>query len=703
MSTPRPLDALFCPRSVAVVGASRRRDTVGGAVFANLLKGGFQGPVYPVNPSSASVQSVRAWPTLESLPEVPELVVVAVPAPQVPGVVEAAARLGVGAAIVLTAGFREIGEAGRQAEAAIRATARGANMRLLGPNCLGAQNPDPKVRLDATFATTFAPDGGVAYASQSGALGLAALDYAFELGIGFSAFASLGNKADISGNDLLEHFEGDPRTKVVLLYLESLGNPMRFREIAGRVGRTKPIAMVKSGRSGSGARAAGSHTGALAGPDSAISALCAQAGVIRADTLEQLFDVAMVLANQPLPKGRRVAVVTNAGGPGILATDALEAAGLLVPRLSAGTEAALKAVLRPEASVQNPVDVLADSDPQGYGAAMRHVLEDPEVDAVVALYVPPVTSSAEAMAAAIVEAAARSDKPVLSCFMGSHGVPEALASLHRRNVPSFRFPEGAAKALALAVSYAEWREAPAASPEATPPAPLSALEALRRARTRLGAEGGWLVAGELADFARAWGLSLAPQRRVSPSPEAAEEAAAELGFPVVLKAEVDGLVHKTEAGAVALGLSNRAQVREAAQRMLSLEPRGLVVQQQISGGEEWLVGAVRDPHYGPLVAVGAGGTRAELWRDTCQRLAPLSSVDVEALLEQPRVGKTLHGFRGAPAGDRDALARLVRSLAAAACAHPDIAELELNPVKVQPVGKGAVAVDMRVHLARAQG
>ncbi len=700
MAIDRSLASLFRPRSVAVVGASRRPGSVGGAVFANLLKGGFQGPAYPVNAKAAHVQSVRAWPTLESLPEVPELVVVAVPSAQVPEVVERAAKLGVGATIVLTAGFREVGEAGRLAESRLVESARAAKMVLLGPNCLGAQNPDPAVRLDATFATTFAPDGGVAYASQSGALGLAALDYARELGIGISAFASLGNKADVSGNDLLEHFESDPRTQVVLLYLESLGNPARFREIAARVGRKKPIAMVKSGRSSSGARAAGSHTGALAGPDAAISALCAQTGVIRADTLEQLFDVAMVLVNQPAPRGRRVGVVTNAGGPGILATDALEAAGLLVPRLSAGTERTLRGLLKAEASVQNPVDVLADSDPEAYRAALQHVLADPEVDAVVALYVPPVTSHAESVAAAIVQAAAGTDKPVLSCFMGSHGVPEALASLHKKKVPSFRFPEGAAKALALAVAYAEWRDTPPSRVEATPPAPPAAVALLARARARLGPQGGWLDAAEAASFAAAWGLSLVAERRVEPSAGAAEAAAAELGFPVVLKAEVEGVVHKTEAGAVALGLTSVEQVRAAAQRMAVLDPLAFVVQRQLEGGEEWLVGAVRDPLYGPLVAVGAGGARAELWRDTCQRLAPLAAADVEALLEGPRVGQTLHGFRGAPPLDRNALEHQVRALAAAACAHPELAELEMNPVRVQRQGHGAIAVDLRVHLGR---
>lgn len=695
------LKSLLRPRSVCVVGASDSRESVGGAVFSNLIKGGFKGPVYPVNARRSHVQSVHAYRRLRDLPEVPELVVVAVPAPRVIEVVREAAQLGVKGAVVLSAGFREVGAPGRVMEAELVAVARDAGMRLLGPNCLGLQNPDPEVRLDATFATTFAPDGGVAFASQSGALGLAALDYARELGLGFSFFASLGNKADVSGNDLLEHIDSDGRTRVVLLYLESLGNAHRFREIAARVGRKTPIALVKSGRSGAGVRAAGSHTGALAGPDAAISALCAQTGVVRADTLEQLFDVAMVLANQPLPKGRRVAVVTNAGGPGILAADALEAAGLVVPSLAPATEAALRQVLRPEASVGNPVDVLADSEPAVYRSALKAVLDDKGIDAVLALYVPPITREAEQMAGAIVEAAAGTDKPILSCFLGSHGVPAALASLHARKIPSFRFPEGAAKALALAVSYAEWRAAPVDAPEVELQAPAAALEVLASARARLGAQAGWLEATEVAAFAEAWGLPLAPYRHVAPTLEAAEEAAKALGYPVVLKAEVEGLVHKTEAGAVALHLDSGAAVREAASRMLELSPRRFLVQKEVEGGEEWLVGAIRDPSYGPLVTVGAGGTRAELWRDVHQRLAPLSATDVEALVSIPKVGRTLQPWRGRPAGDKDALTKLVRRLAAVASAHPELSELEINPVRVHPKGQGVVALDLRVHLGPA--
>ncbi|MFZ5469110.1 MAG: acetate--CoA ligase family protein [Myxococcota bacterium] len=701
MERARPsLDAIFRPRSVAVVGASRNPLTVGGAAFANLLRGGFQGPVYPVNRCAQSVQSVRAYPCLSELPEVPQLVVVAVPSRHVLEVVREAAGLGVQGAIVLTAGFREVGPEGSELEAKLLALARAANMRLLGPNCLGAQNPDPAVRLDATFATTFAPDGAVAFASQSGALGLAALDYAAQMGIGISAFASLGNKADLSGNDLLEHWENDPRTKVILLYLESLGNPARFREIAARVGRKKPIALVKSGRSGSGARAAGSHTGAMVGPDRAIGALCEQTGVIRAETIEDLFDVATVLANQPLPAGRRVAVVTNAGGPGILAADALESAGLIVPRMSEETETALRQTLRPEASVANPIDVLADTPADVYRRALELALADPLIEAVVALYVPPVTRGALAAAQAVISAARGATKPVLTCFLGSHGVLEALAALRAEHVPSFRFPEGAARALARAVSYAEWKDRPAATPMPVPAAPAAATLVLKKARQRLGAPGGWLDAAEAMAFAEAWGLPMVPYRRVAPTLEAAQRAAAELGFPVVLKADAEGLLHKTEAGAVALSLTSPEAVRAAAEKMRPLEPRAFLVQRMLQDGDEWLVGAVRDRTYGPLVAVGAGGTWANLWKDTHLRVAPLSAADVEALLSRPRIGKTLHGFRSRPPSDADALARFVRTLASAACAHADVGEVEANPVLVFPAGRGVVALDFRVHLSQ---
>lgn len=688
---------LFAPRSVAVIGASRRPGSVGGAVLHNLLRGGFQGPVYPVNPSAPFVQSVRAYPSLHALPEVPDLAVVVVPAAEVLAVVAEAAELHVPAVCVISAGFGEIA-AGRERERELARRAREGGFRLLGPNCLGLQNADPRVQLDATFATTFAPDGRIAFASQSGALGLAALDYAQELGIGFSLFASLGNKADVSGNDVLEYLGGDPRTRVILLYLESLGNPRHLREIAERVGREKPIAIVKSGRSGAGARAAGSHTGAITGPDAAVSALCRQTGVIRAETLEELFDVAMVLANQPLPSGDRVGVVTNAGGPGILAADALEAAGLHVPRLAAEIEARLREVLPPAASVNNPIDILADSSAEVYGRALAIAHDDPNLDALLAIFVPPITTQAPAVAAAIVDVGSRAKKPILSCFMGTHGVPESLRSLHTGHVPSFRFPEGAAQALALVTAHSRWSRTPLARQLEAGATPAEASRAVEVARKRLGSAGGWLNAEEAAAFCRAWGLTLPPSRVVAASPAAAAEAAAELGYPVVLKALRAGLLHKSREGGVALDLGGPPALREAAARMAALGPEGFLVQKQIAGGEEWLAGVIRDRDYGPLVTAGAGGTRAEIWHDVEQRLAPLTQSDLDALIDRPRFARTLAGGAHGMPGDRTALAAFVRQLSFAALAHPEVEEMEANPLLVLPAGEGAVAVDVRIRI-----
>ncbi|MHB8419832.1 MAG: acetate--CoA ligase family protein [Myxococcales bacterium] len=696
------LARLFAPRSVAVVGASRRAGSVGGAILHNLLRGGFQGPVYPVNAAAAFVQSVRAHPSLRALPEVPDLAVIAVPAEEVIAIVREAGKLHVPAVCVISAGFGEVA-AGRGLERELANAVREAGLRLLGPNCLGLQNADPRVRLDATFATTFAPEGRIGFASQSGALGLAALDYAQELGIGFSLFASLGNKTDVSGNDILEYLGHDERTRVILLYLESLGNPQHLRQIAERVGREKPIALVKSGRSGAGARAAGSHTGAITGPDAAVSALCKQTGMIRAETLEELFDVAMVLANQPLPRGDRVGVVTNAGGPGILAADALEAAGLHVPPLTAESQARLREALPAAGSVGNPIDILADSSAEVFGRALAIAHDDPQLDALLAIFVPPIITQAEAVAAAIVGVAARATKPILSCFMGTHGVPESLRSLHTGHVPSFRFPEGAAQALALVSAHARWRLKPAAALLQPTAVPDEALRALRLARERLGPPGGWLSAQEAALLCRAWGLTAPAERLVAPTVAAAEAAAAELGYPVALKVQRQGLVHKASEGGVALGLGGPRELREAVSRLLHLAPESLLLQRQVGGGEEWLVGAIRDPDYGPLITVGAGGTRTEIWHDVEQRLAPLTQRDLDALLDRPRFARTLAGNGGRKPGDRAALADFVRQLSFAALSHPEIEEMEANPLLVLPAGEGAVAVDVRARIGACGG
>jgi acetyl coenzyme A synthetase (ADP forming)-like protein len=370
------IEAILRPRSVAVIGASRERGTVGAEIFHNLLEHGFQGPVYPVNPKADVVQSVHAYPTIEDVPGEVDLAVVVVPALRVIDVVEACGRKGVRAVVVISAGFKETGSEGVERERRLLEIVRRFDMRLVGPNCLGVLNTESGVRLDATFAPTFPPAGPVAFSSQSGALGLAILELAAKLGIGISQFVSVGNKADVSGNDLIEFWEKDAATKIILLYLESFGNPRRFLEIARRVGRRKPIVAVKSGRTKAGVRAASSHTGSLAGADTAVSAVCEQAGVIRTDTIEDLFDVGMLLANQPVPRGPRVGIVTNAGGPGIMASDACETNGLEVVTLEESTVSALKAFLPAEASTRNPVDMIASATPESFEKAVRLIAND---------------------------------------------------------------------------------------------------------------------------------------------------------------------------------------------------------------------------------------------------------------------------------------------------------------------------------------
>ena len=458
------LNALFAPRSIAVIGAGRERGSVGGEIFHNLLTHAFTGPVYPVNAKAKTVQSVRAYASIQDVPDDVDLAVIVVPRDFVQGVVEDCGRKGVKALIVISAGFGETGETGGALQAKLLATVRELGMRMVGPNCLGVLTTDPAVRMDASFAPTWPPRGRVSFSSQSGALGLAILDYAKALGIGVRSFVSVGNKADISGNDLIEWWETDPETDVILLYLESFGNPRKFINLARRVAKEKPIVAVKSGRTAAGSRAASSHTGALAGEDSAVDALFAQTGVIRTDTIEELFDMSMLLANQPVPASNRLAIVTNAGGPGIMATDACESRGLVVTPLSEATMEKLRGFLPSEASVKNPVDMIASASAESYGKAVRVLLEDPQVDSLLVIFVPPIITEAPAVAAAVREALATTpaakEKTILACFLGTRGVPESLVTLQAGKVPSYAFPEAAAIALSRAVDYGKWKRLP---------------------------------------------------------------------------------------------------------------------------------------------------------------------------------------------------------------------------------------------------
>src|SRR3990172_3948341 len=454
----------FQPHSVAVIGASRQRGTIGAEIFHNLLKDGFSGVVYPVNPQAEAIGGVKAYPSLMDVPGDVDLAIVCVPAERVLDVADDCARKGVRGIVVISAGFRETGEAGAEREQALLAKARSYGMRLIGPNCMGVLNTHPGVSLNGTFSPVFPPAGNVALESQSGALGLALLDYARQLNIGLSTFVSVGNKADVSGNDLVQYWEQDPATDVILLYLESFGNPKKFARLARRISAHKPIVAVKSGRTAAGSRAAASHTGALATLDVASDALFRQAGVIRVDTLEQLFDVANLLAHQPVPQGRRVGILTNAGGPGILAADACEGQGLHVAPLSEETKAQLREILPPEAGFANPVDMIASASAEQYGRALRVLLQDSNIDSVIAIFIPPLVTQAQDVGAAIRDAAVecKGPKTLVACFMSTRGAPPELSG-EGFTIPSFAFPEAAAMALARACEHAEWKKRPRGS------------------------------------------------------------------------------------------------------------------------------------------------------------------------------------------------------------------------------------------------
>jgi acetate---CoA ligase (ADP-forming) len=678
------LAPFFRPASVAVIGASRRRGSIGGELFRNILAGDFTGAAYPVNVKSEPVAGVQAYAKIAEIAGEIDLAVICLPGELVLGAAEESLQKGVRALCVISAGFAEIGPEGIERQEQLLSLARAHGARIVGPNCLGIASA--AVSLNATFAPRAFPKGRIGFSSQSGALGLALLERAEARGLGLSAFVSIGNKADVSSNDLLEWWEDDPETDLVLLYLESFGNPRKFARIARRLARRKPILAMKSGTTKAGQKAAGSHTAALAGSEAAVDALFHQAGVIRAGTLGELLDIASLLSAQPAPLGRRVAVVTNAGGLGILCADACEAAGLELPTLTEETRAALAAVLPSEASVANPIDMLGSATAASYEKALPLILADPGVDALIALFVPPVAVTAWDVGAAIAAAAEAGppDKPVLASIIAADGTPPTLGG-----VPSFAYPESAARALGRACQRADWLHTSSGIvPELGGIDQAAAAEIVER-------NDGWLTPGDARRLLDAYGIPLVGERVVDTADDAVA-AAAELGYPVVVKTAAAG-AHKTESGGVALDLEDEAAVRAAVGRI------GLpvLVQPMIEGCAELLAGVVQDPVFGPLVAFGPGGVFAELIGQVAFRLAPLTDVDADELVTGGKAGALVAGYRGGAASDDRALVDLVLRLARLAEDFPEVAELDLNPVL--GLEQGCVAVDARIRVSRAAG
>jgi acetyl coenzyme A synthetase (ADP forming)-like protein len=694
------LDALFRPRSVAVIGASRDRRTVGGAILHNLLSCEFQGQVFAVNPSAAVVHSLKAYPSVEAIPDPVDLAVIAVPKRHVPAAVDACGRKGVRGVVVITAGYKEVGEAGAAEEQALLAQARRHGMRLVGPNSMGLMNMHPALRLQASFSSQDPAPGNVAFSSQSGALGEAILALLRERGLGLSMFCSLGNKADVSGNDLLEYWEHDAQTRVILMYLESFGNPQKFLQICRRVTRTTPILAVKAGRTAAGARAAASHTGSLAGADTAVESLLAQGGVIRATTIEELFVYASAFATQPVPAGPRVAIVTNSGGPGILATDACVEMGLEIPPLAEATRARMRAVVAPEASLANPVDMIATAAGAQYEACLRAVAEDPAIDAVIAMFTSLEMIDGPSVADGIIRGAGGCGKPVVVCFMGSVRAREAIDAMRGAGLAVYTFPEDAARALAAMVRYRRWLDRPAGQ---VPRFDDLRLDAIRAVFAAVRADGRTqLTLAEAQRVMEACGVPGLPWHEAG-TPDEAAAAAATLGMPVAVKVSSARLVHKSDSGGVRLGLASAEAVHAAATEMVAAARAGdpaatLVVQRMATGGTEVIIGATRDPKFGPVIMFGLGGVFVEVLKDVVFRVHPISDVDATEMVRGIRAFPILAGVRGHAAVDLAVLEQALLRLSQLLTTCPEIAEFDLNPFFAAAPGVRAGFADARITL-----
>ena len=697
------LDAFFKPEALAVIGASRDPAKLGHAVLKNIVDGGYgkHGAIYPINPKAEEILGYPAYSSVLDVPGPVDLAVIVIPFPYVPHALQECGEKEIPAAVIISAGFREAGLEGVERERELIAIAREYNIRLIGPNCLGVV--DTHTPLNATFAAGAPPGGPMAFSSQSGALGTAVLDWAQAGRLGLSKFVSLGNKADVDEVDLLRAWCDDEHTRVILLYAEELANGQEFIRAAQEVSRVKPIIAIKSGVTQSGARAVSSHTGSLAGSEEAYQAAFRQAGVLRADSLESLFDVALAFAYQPLLRGERIAIVTNAGGPGILATDALERAGLTIARFESKTIRALEEYLPDAASAANPVDVLGDATPGRYGFALATVAADLNVDALLAVLVPQAVLDTRAVAETIVSLAGDLDKPLLACFMGESRMAAAIAHLAAHGIPNYPFPSRAAIVFRAMADYQAVRGRPL---------PHYTTFDVDRAATRavldkVRAEGRVTVGdAEARAILEAYGLPI-PRSELAETAGEAATSARQIGYPVVLKIASPDILHKTDVGGVKVGLRDGQEVRDAfelmtyrAQRYLP-EARlwGCLVQQMAPpGGMEVLIGMKRDPQFGPLVTFGLGGIYVEALKDVTFRIAPFSLREATAMLAEIRASALLDGIRGQPPADKDALVEALLRVGQLAQDFPEIVELDINPLVVYPRGEGVLAIDMRLIL-----
>ncbi|MBI4722308.1 MAG: acetate--CoA ligase family protein [Candidatus Stahlbacteria bacterium] len=702
------LQPIFSPKSIAVIGASAREDSVGRALFTNVLFSGYTGIVYPVNPNARGILGVRAYHSVWDIPEEVELAVIIVPSTAVPIVMEECGEKGVKAAIIISAGFKEIGNQGIEIEEAIKSIAQKHSIRLVGPNCLGVINTDPNICFNATFAGSMPKPGNISFISQSGALGVAALEYVRGENIGISKFVSMGNKADINENDLLEVLKNDPLTDVILLYLEDLTAPKHFieltREIAGV--KKKPILAIKSGRTIEGARAASSHTGALASSDEAYDSFFKQCGVLRVETLEELFEYAIAFAKQPLPYSNKIAIVTNAGGPGIMATDTGIRYGLQLSQFESATtnrlQDSMKSHLLPQtANITNPIDVIGDANADRYATALQAVLEDKNVAGAIVICTPRSAAALQPITQVIAEIVPRYKKPVMACCMGVTDISSALKILDEKNIPHYRFPEAAARALANMAEYAHWLTRPQTEIKVfTDVDKDKVANILAAAKIE---DKHFLTEPDCYEILNAYGFPILGFRLAKTETDAIQ-AANQIGYPIVMKIVSPDILHKLDVKGVQLNIDNDKEAKNAYNNILQnvnkIKPKanilGILVQKMAQKGKETIIGMNRDPHFGPLIMFGLGGSYVEILKDVSFRIAPIRELSAQYMIEEIRGYKILQGYRGEKPSDIKAIVECLERLSQLVSDFQEIKELDINPLSVLETGKGAQVLDARI-------
>lgn len=706
----KSLTPFFHPRTIALVGASRGQASIGYRLLESLQGSHFPGSIFPVNPHTTEIAGLRTYPSLLNIPVPIDLAVIAVPASLVLSIIDDCAAKQVPAVILITAGFAETGGAGSSLEGHLRERIRRSGIRLIGPNCFGLMNLAPAVRLNATYTPMVPPVGHVAIASESGGLGLAVVTAAQRLNLGVSSFVSLGNHVDVTVNDLLEYWEEDQHTQVILLYLETIVDPPRFRRIAERVGRCKPIIALKAGRTEAGQSAAGSHTAALATNDKAVDALSTQCGVIQAKTLEEFLSLATGLSNQPLPQGRRVGILTNSGGPGVLCADSCAAEGLLVPEFSQGMQSALASFLSPMAALRNPVDVIGFATEDQHARAVETMLSSDELDALIIVHVSvrPIDNgpAAEGIVRGVRAARQTGHKqPVYLCWMAEGDLDRSFI-VDGEVIPTYKHPEIPARIIRQALTYEAWRKQPAGHiPPYTDIDLVTAKEICTNALANRGP--GWLTTQETHSLLRAMKAPLVPGS-IATTPEEAVRLAQKIGLPVAVKLASHQIIHKTEMGAVQLNLGDDQAVRDAFNRIRTkLEQagqldamEGVVVQPMQSDGVEVMVGMTRDPLFGPLIAFGLGGIHVEILGDVECRIAPLTDRDAAEMIRGIKGYRLLTGYRGQPAADLKAIKEVLLRLSRLVEEIPEISELDLNPIFALPPGQGCRIVDARIWVGQ---